>query len=220
MRAGMAGATRIEPRDVAPLAGFEHINRYWDPHNHTLAAKLLPGEYYVTRHNEMITTVLGACVSACVRDPLAGVGGMNHFMLPEHIEGSSGSWDATNDPGAATRFGNFAMEHMLNEMLKVGARRERLEVKLFGGGRVLRLDIDVSDRNIAFALGYLAAEGLRLVSRDVGGPYPRKVNFFAVTGKVFVKRLTRMHNQTVIEREKQYLHTIEKQPVAGEIEFF
>jgi len=103
-------------------------------------------------------------------------------MLPECVEGASGSWDAS-DVSIATRYGSFAMEHMLNEMLKAGARRDRLEVKLFGGGRVLRLDIDVSDRNIAFAHDYLRVEGLHLTSSDVGGPFPRKVNFFALSGR-------------------------------------
>ena len=112
------------------------------------------------------------------------------------------------------------MEHMLNEMLKAGARRDRLEVKLFGGGRVLRLDIDVSDRNIAFAHDYLRVEGLHLTSSDVGGPFPRKVNFFALSGRAMVKRLTRMHNKTVVEREQQYQRTIDKKPVTGEVELF
>ncbi len=210
---------RLEPRDFPPLPGFEHIARFWDGHRQTLVAKLLPGEYYVTRRDEMVTTVLGSCVSACARDPVARVGGMNHFMLPEHAEGSTGSWDP-REVNAATRYGSYAMEHLINEMLKAGAARERIEVKLFGGGRVLRLDIDVADRNIAFAIAYLEAEGLRLVARDLGGPHPRKVNYFPVSGRALVKKLTRMHSKTIVERERQYLSAIERKPVAGEVEFF
>lgn len=79
------------------LPGFEHINRYWDSVHQAAAAKLLPGEYYVTVEDEIIVTVLGSCVSACIRDPIRGIGGMNHFMLPisqqgRGIGGSTGAW--------------------------------------------------------------------------------------------------------------------------------
>ena len=120
--------------------GFDHIARFWDNANGCCAARLLPGEYYVTRNDEMITTVLGSCVSACVRDPVSGIGGMNHFMLPASTSGDS-SW---NQLGLETRFGVAAMEQTVNELLKLGARRELLEFKLFGGGKIIEA-MDLND---------------------------------------------------------------------------
>ena len=134
----------------AAVRGFEGIHRYWDPATEAWTAKILPGEYYVTREAEAVSTVLGSCISACIRDLETGVGGMNHFMLPEDNGSGGGSWN-TADGGASTRYGLYAMESLINELLKLGARRERLEVKLFGGGRILPSMTDVGMRNIAFA---------------------------------------------------------------------
>lgn len=197
-----------------PLPGFEAIRRYWDPVHHVWAAKLLPGEYYVSRGNEMLVTTLGSCVAACIRDTARGVGGMNHFMLPTR-GGDPESW--VNDPvNVATRYGNNAMEQLINRILKLGARREDLEVKLFGGGRVLRgVTTDIGRRNIEFALEYCATEALNLTGRDLGGTHPRKVQFFPETGRAFSKKLYRTRNQTLIEREEHYLHELEEEPVSG-----
>ena len=139
------------------LPGFDKIARYWDPRAERITAKILPGEFFVTQAGELIVTVLGSCVSACVRDPYIGVGGMNHFMLPVSETGGRagepmGTW-------LSTRYGNFAMESLLNEILKRGGRRERLEVKLFGGGCVLAVLTDVGKTNIDFVHRYLESEG-------------------------------------------------------------
>lgn len=195
------------------LNGFAHIKRYWDKSNDTLVAKILPGELYVTRHNEMITTVLGSCISACIRDPYAGVGGMNHFMLP--ISKNVGIKDSD-----AARYGNFAMEHLINEILKNGAQRKNLEVKLFGGGRVLSHMTDVGKRNIEFALEYIRLEGLTLISDDLGDIFPRKIQYDPITGKARMKKLRTMHNRTVAEREVAYMHEIDLAPASGDIELF
>ena len=117
------------------LRGFNDINRYWDKTHDTFAAKILPGEYYVTANNEAIVTVLGSCVSACIRDKVFGIGGMNHFMLPINKNMSDIDIAAMSNAG---RYGNFAMEKMINDILKNGGTRENLEVKIFGGGRVLK----------------------------------------------------------------------------------
>lgn len=120
---------------LKPLSGFEGIQRYWDRERQMPAAKILPGEYYVSNQNELITTVLGSCVSACIRDPVAGIGGMNHFMLPNS---ERGNWNGKHSIASnATRYGNFAMEHMINDILKHGGERGNLEVKVFGGGKSL-----------------------------------------------------------------------------------
>ncbi len=199
------------------LPGFEHINRYWDRVNEAYAAKLLPGDYYVTTEEEWIVTVLGSCVSACVRDPLFAVGGMNHFMLP--ARGASAHCRAT-DLSDATRYGNFAMEHLINDVLKNGGRRDNLELKLFGGGRVLAQMTDVGQRNIAFVRDYIETEGLRVAAEHLGGLHPRKIMYNPMTGKVRMKLLRSMHNDTIVRRETAYLEQLEQGPVAGEVELF
>jgi chemotaxis protein CheD len=206
------------PAELPPaLAGFEHINRYYDRMHHCVAAKILPGEYYVTLNDEMIVTVLGSCVSACIRDPRARIGGMNHFMLPMSREEIGPGRAMLAD---AARYGNFAMEHMINDILKLGGRRERLEVKLVGGGRVLAQMTDVGRRNIAFVEEYVRTEGLNVIGRDLGDIYPRKVQFMAMSGKAKVKHLQSMHNNTIVERESEYMRSLAETPVAGDVELF
>lgn len=201
----------------ATLSGFESIRRYWDKQRQVVAAKILPGEYYVTTQAEMVTTVLGSCVAACIRDSVFGIGGMNHFMLPEKTAESS--WDQTT-VNAATRFGSYAMEHLINDILKFGGRRENLEVKVFGGGKVLTGMSDIGHKNAKFVLEYLHTEHLRVASEDLGDVYPRKVVYYPETGRVQVKKLRSMHNDTIVDRERKYLHHIEHQPVRGEIDLF
>ena len=202
-----------------PLRGFEHINRYWDKLHVIYAAKILPGEYYVTVNNEAIATVLGSCVSACIRDKVTKVGGMNHFMLPVEHSSSSGAWKSTG-AGAATRYGNYAMEHMINDILKNGGKRENLEVKVFGGGKILAQMTDIGMRNINFVRDYIQTEGLKLLTEDLGDIYPRKVIYFPESGKVKVKKLRSLHNDTIIERESAYMHELEDKPVEGDVELF
>jgi chemotaxis protein CheD len=198
------------------LPGFEHINRYFDRQHEMMAAKILPGEFYVTTQDEYITTVLGSCISACVWDEYVRVGGMNHFMLPE---GNNQSWLAS-DTGESARYGNVAMERLINEVLKHGGRRSRLKVKIFGGGQMLAQMTDIGPRNILFVEDYIRTENLVKVGEDLGDVYPRKVMFFPMTGRARVKRLRALSNDTVIRREKDYMHRIEKVPAAGEVELF
>jgi chemotaxis protein CheD len=205
--------------DQPSIAGFESIQRYWDPVNEIVTAKLLPGEYYVTNCNEMITTVLGSCVAACIRDTVTGIGGMNHFMLPE-LSKSRISLPEENVVGKATRYGNYAMEHLINLILRNGGKRKNLEVKLFGGGKIIPTLGDVGERNIKFVLDYIDTEALILVSHDLGDIYPRKVNFFPKTGKVRMKKIKDLHNETLVMRETQYSSIIRDTPVEGSIELF
>ncbi|MCP5206437.1 MAG: chemoreceptor glutamine deamidase CheD [Hahellaceae bacterium] len=201
------------------IAGFEHINRYWDRNMHVNAAKILPGEFYVSLHGEMIVTVLGSCVSACIRDKVRGVGGMNHFMLPMQNEHSSEQW-GSNSVSSASRYGNWAMEYLINEILKAGGKREDLEVKVFGGGQVLSNMTDIGQRNVAFVKYYLAKEGLKISAMDAGGMYPRKVLYFPDTGAVKVRKLKSTRNDTIISREKEYIKDINTQPKDGAVELF
>lgn len=199
------------------LPGFESIKRAWNSSYETVAARLLPGEYFVTMHDEAVYTTLGSCISACIRDRVSGIGGMNHFMLPSSA--NRDSWKAA-DNSASTRYGNFAMEHLINDILKNGGKRQNLEVKIFGGGRIIANMTDVGLRNISFARDYLETEGLKITSEDVGDTFPRMVVYFPATGKVRVKRLRSLHNNTIVELETNYLNTIEKKPVSGDIELF
>ncbi|MDQ3563743.1 MAG: chemoreceptor glutamine deamidase CheD [Pseudomonadota bacterium] len=203
----------------AALPGFAHINRYWDRSRDRFAAKILPGEYYVTRNAELIATVLGSCISACIRCRSTAIGGMNHFMLPQGRADGDGTW-ADTAVNAATRYGNYAMEHMINDLLKNGASRKYLEVKIVGGGRVLKQMSDVGEQNIEFVRAYLQAEGLTVSAEDVGDIYPRKVYYDPRSGKVSVKKLRSLHNDTIFERENQYRSHIEIAPVGGDVELF
>lgn len=203
----------------AVLPGFEHINRYWDKTHNSYAAKILPGEYYVTERDELVTTVLGSCVSACIRDRRMGIGGMNHFMLP--LSDGDGGWHGSVDPNStATRYGNYAMEHMINDILTHGGRKANLEAKIFGGGRIMENLSDVGQSNIEFIHEYLDVEGIPLLGQDVGDICPRKVIYFPRTGRVLMKRIRQLHNDTVIRRETAYAEEIAHQPVASDVELF
>jgi chemotaxis protein CheD len=207
-----------EPARACPetLPGFGHIHRLWDRQNDRWAARILPGEYFVTRSDEIITTVLGSCISACVRDPGLRVGGMNHFMLPEDITRGSSNWLA----GLSTRYGSFAMESLLNDLMKLGARRDRLEVKLAGGGRILASMTDVGERNIQFARNWLSLEGLKIAGEDVGDSYPRRIQYFPATGRVLMFRLRSLDHSAVVSREKEYLSNLQQTPAGNDVELF
>jgi len=199
--------------------GYEEViapNTYFDRTLDIDAAKILPGEYYVTGREMVLVTVLGSCVAACIRDRVTGVGGMNHFMLPD-----SGS-DQSNPLSASARYGTYAMEMLLNQLMKLGAKRGNLEAKLFGGGNVLRgfKVANVGERNATFALEYLNTERISVVAQDLLDIYPRKVYFFPQTGKVLVKRLRSVHNDTIVERESEYSSRLRNATVEGDVELF
>jgi chemotaxis protein CheD len=201
------------------IRGFDHVNRYLDRDHGIVAAKILPGEYYVTLENELITTVLGSCISACIRDKELGIGGMNHFMLPETTaEKMKHGSDAMI--GNATRYGNYAMEHLINTILTNGGKRKNLEVKVFGGGKIIPTLSDVGEKNVNFVLDYIDQEGLALISKDLGDIYPRKVIYFPKTGKVGMKKIQDLHNDTIAQRERQYSRNIKELPVEGDVELF
>jgi len=191
-------------------------NVYYDRTFDCDAAKILPGEYYYTGKNMLIVTVLGSCVSACIRDRVSGLGGMNHFMLPD------GGGDAGSPVSASMRYGTFAMEILINDLLKAGARRENLEAKVFGGGAVLRgfTAMNVGERNAAFVLQFLKTERIPVLAEDLNDIHPRKVYFFPKTGKVLVKKLMQTQNDTLARRELDYAKRLKVEPVGGEIDLF
>ncbi len=197
---------------------FSGINRYWDNTNESHAAKILPGEYYVTNSGELITTVLGSCVAACVRDKVKGIGGMNHFMLPQV---SSYQGDTTRKLlSVAGRYGNLAMEKLINCILSNGGHRENLEFKVFGGASVLDIDSEVGHRNVLFITEYLRVENFRIHAHDLGGSMPRKVNFFPEDGRVMMKRLRRIKGSTLRHREHSYLRELDRQSIQTEVTLF
>lgn len=194
----------------------EHLasNLYQDRHFKCAAAKILPGEYYVTPRDMLLVTVLGSCVAACIRDPVAGVGGMNHFMLPE-----SGKHELLT---TSARYGTYAMEVLLNHLFKLGARRNRLEAKVFGGGAVLETlsRSTVGARNAEFVLDFLKTEKIPVMAKDLLDAYPRKVYYFPQSGRVLVKKLHRVHNDTLFSREQAYRQRLAADKVEGDIELF
>ena len=181
------------------------------------AAKISPGEYYYTDKNMVIVTVLGSCVSACIRDTVTGIGGMNHFMLPD-----SAKADRDSPVSESMRYGTYAMEVLINQLLRNGARRENLEAKIFGGGNVLRsfTTNNVGDRNADFVKKYLKEEGIRVTGEDLKDIYPRKVYFFPKTGKVLVKKLKQLNNYTLVKREEAYSSKLKTNDVGGEVDLF
>ena len=190
--------------------------RYFDRDFKVEAVKILPGQYYAASGDGAITTVLGSCVSTCLWDPLRRVGGMNHFMLP-------GDGEAAASPAApSARFGVYAMEVLINEMLHLGADRRRMVAKVFGGGRMLQGfgSLDVGAKNCQFVLEFLATEGVPVVARDLLDVYARKLLFFPETGKVQLKKLHILPNDTVQRREREYMSRLGDRTGGGEFDNF
>jgi chemotaxis protein CheD len=185
---------------------------FFDHHFQSDAVKVLPGEYFVTNEDIVIMTVLGSCIAACLWDSRSGVGGMNHFMLPE---GDSSD--------ASGRYGSYAMELLINEMLKLGARRESMQAKVFGGGQVMAgfTTMNVGERNTRFVLDYLHTERISVVSKDVLDIYPRKVVFFPTTGKAMVKKLAHSHPESLETTERKgNAAVLAKRTAGGSVDLF
>ncbi len=190
-------------------------SKYLDRHFNRQAMKILPGEFYATTEDEVIVTVLGSCVAACLLDPIAMVGGMNHFMLPMK------QGDRDPDLFYAARYGAAAMEYLINNLLHLGAQRDRLVAKAFGGGKVMRgMSTDIGGQNIEFVRRYLKNEGIPLWNEDLGGSFPRKVYFFPHTGQVLVKRIEHTHNDTILDRDLSYFREVGQVPDEGDVELF
>jgi chemotaxis protein CheD len=183
-------------------------------HDHNFkhdAVKVLPGEYFVTGDDMLIMTVLGSCIAACIWDPKVRVGGMNHFMLPEGGADTSG------------RYGSYAMELLINEMMKLGARRESMQAKVFGGGQVMHTftTMNVGERNTQFVLDYLQTERIAIISKDVLDIHPRKVCYFPATGKAMVKRLAHSHPETLETQERRgSAAVVAKSTAGGSVDLF
>ena len=182
------------------------------------AVKLLPGEYFVSEDDIVLSTVLGSCIAACMWDRNARVGGMNHFMLP----GDAARAGTDADPiGLAGRYGVFAMEQLINELIKRGARKSNLEAKLFGGGAVLRnfTALNVGERNAEFVLNFLRTEGIRIASQDLLDVFARRVAFFPVSGRALCRKLPQA-DAAVVSAEQKYNAQLNTNKVGGDVELF
>ena len=204
--------SRIEYLKSQPRKPGEASFFYADHHFQYDAVKVLPGEYYVSSEDLVVMTVLGSCIAACLWDGSVRTGGMNHFMLPDG--------DSAEGSG---RYGSYAMELLINEMLKLGARRETMQAKVFGGAQVMAgfTTMNVGERNTQFVLDYLAMERIPVVSQDVLDIHPRKVCFFPTTGKALVKRLAHSHPETLaVEERKGNAAYVAKTTSGGSVDLF
>lgn len=188
--------------------------RYYDTRLGKNVVRILPGDYQVTGDDVGLVTTLGSCVSACIRDVVSGIGGINHFMLPDS--------ELNAENVSSARYGSYAMEVLINELLKHGARRENLEAKVFGGANVLSsiTSCDVGLRNAEFVRHYLDNEQIPIAAEDMGDSCPRKIVFFPKTGRVLVMRLSKALNRAELDAERVYQEGLRKKPVAGAVELF
>lgn len=205
-------------RHHKPLATDDYFHgkkRVFDADSGRYAVKIFSGEWYVSKEpeKEMLATILGSCVAACIRDPIAKVGGMNHFLLP-------GDETMVSTMSDAARYGVFAMESLINGILKAGGRKERLEVKVFGGGNVIKNSAKIGSKNALFIREFLAREGYHVFTSDLEGEYPRRIHYFADTGRVLMRKLRRKDDLAVVAEEKKYATTIASAPVEGAIDLF
>ncbi|HEU4458539.1 MAG TPA: chemoreceptor glutamine deamidase CheD [Methylibium sp.] len=208
--AGAAPASRVEQLKSRPRRPGEASFFFYDAHFKADAVKVLPGEYFVHDEDLLIMTTLGSCIAACLWDRQRRVGGLNHFMLPE----------GSGDSG---RYGSFAMELLINELLKRGATRSSMEAKVFGGGAVISgmSSLNVGQKNTEFVLDYLKTERIPVVSKDVMDVYPRKVCFFPASGRAMVKRLAPAQGETVVAQDREA--AAKAQPLAsagGSVDLF
>lgn len=177
-------------------------------------APIVAGSYCVSNGDEILSTVLGSCVSTCIRDSVAGVGGMNHFILPR----DDGDDD---DASTAMRYGAYAVERLINDLVKHGARRERLEVKVFGGGNVIDCRAKIGAKNVAWVRSYLCDEGLAITAEDVGGGWARRLRYHGLTGRAQVKRLETSETRRVAAEERDWRASLQQHPqTTGEVELF
>jgi len=181
--------SRLAQLRASPRAPGEASFFYWDVNFGRDAVRVMPGEFFVSDQDVLIVTTLGSCIAACLWDRERRIGGMNHFMLPD---------------GDGGRYGSFAMELLINNLLKRGASRATLEAKVFGGGAVIgsMATLNVGERNTRFVFDYLQAERIPVLSKDVLDSCVRKVCLLAASGKALVKRLTPANPAALAAQER------------------
>ncbi|MEM6531091.1 MAG: chemoreceptor glutamine deamidase CheD [Myxococcota bacterium] len=199
----------MSPPPPKVLRGFDHIKPFWDSTAESWVSVIQPGQFYVSRSDQVIATTLGSCIAVCARDRMGTIGGMNHFMLPGLGPTGGGSG------GSVSRYGFFAIEQLLNGILSLGVSRSSLEIKIFGGGRII--ESDVGDQNAEFAQRYFRVEGINVSAVDVGKNYGRRVRYHPLTGKAWVRKVDATE---VVDREVRYEKAPMPVPKGGEVELF
>ncbi|MFT5705054.1 MAG: chemotaxis protein CheD [Shewanella sp.] len=201
----------------SPTKGFEDIPRKWDTTHNKVVARVDPGRFFISAQDEYIFTRLGSCVAACIWDPLLGIGGLNHFLLPERELNED--WHELSS--YSCRYGNFAMEQLINGILTLGGQRKRLKAKVFGGAQMCKETVlNVGQSNIDFVKSYLHMEGIEIEAEDLGGAWPRKVLFHPNSGKVLLKRLPVSGISQLETQERDYLKGIIKDQSVSKVELF
>ena len=192
-----ATSSRLERLKAQPRKSGEASFFYYDAHFKSDAVKVLPGEFFVHDEDILVTTTLGSCIAACLWDRDKRIGGMNHFLLPDMGASSGGGGDSG-------RYGSFAMDLLIGELVKRGATRSSMEAKVFGGGAVVSgmNTINVGERNTLFVLDYLRTERITVVSKDVLDIYPRKLCYRPASGKAMVKRLASANTEGLAAQER------------------
>lgn len=185
---------------------------YWSQQWNCDAIKVSPGEYQVTSEPVVLTTTLGSCIAACIYDPIRKIGGMNHFMLPDESPDQE-----QNHP---LRYGLYAMEKLINEMMKLGSNRQDMLFKVCGGGDMMQGKTDIGIQNIAFILDFIEKDGLQLRSSDLGGNQPRRVAYFPTTGRLFINKLSRQSGNRLMQQEISYQGRVEQQLDSCDITLF
>lgn len=201
--------------DELPVSEYFHgKRRFYSIRENVNVIKIFAGDWYVSNQDdEMLATILGSCVSACIRDPIAAVGGMNHFLLP----GDEAMDIRASD---AARYGVHAMESLINGVLKMGGQKHRFEVKVFGGGNVINNSAKIGSKNAQFIREFLRKEGFRIVAEDLEGEQPRSLHYYPTTGKVMMRKLKRKEDFVVVDEEAAYRRKISKKPTEGDVELF
>jgi len=204
-------ASRVDQLRAAPRKPGEASFFFYDAHFKADAVKVLPGEYFVHNEDLLIMTTLGSCIAACLWDRDRRIGGLNHFMLPDNAGG-----------GDSGRYGSFAMELLINEMMKRGAHRSSLEAKVFGGGQVIggMNSLNVGQRNTEFVLDYLKTERIPVMSKDVLDIYPRKVCYFPASGRAMVKRLAATHGDVAAQERDAQAKAAPVAQAGGSVDLF
>ena len=213
VRSNLANEGRQQRVDPPISEYFKGNKRYYDAKEQINVVKIISGDWYVsTQGDEMLATILGSCVSACIRDPVARVGGMNHFLLPGD--------DSDSEMSESARYGGFAMESLINGILKAGGQKHRLEVKVFGGGNVINNSARIGSKNARFIRDFLNKEGFRIASEDLEGDHPRRLHYYPDSGKVMMRLLRRKEDMVVVEEEARYKKQIATHTIGGDVELF
>lgn len=211
-----ASTANRKSRDETDGKPFKSSGRFFDRKLQRYIVKVLPGAFYISDDpSELLVTVLGSCVSACIRDTKAQVGGMNHFMLANHGGKNSGSQKLD------LRYGHYAMEILINNIMKRGCgRRDVLEVKVFGGGKMYESNNAIGEQNAKFVIDYLNREGLKIVSQDLCDNHARRIQFEPTTGRVMRRFVSDTNVSQIIKTERDYDRQVHKKDDTGDVELF